>query len=334
MENLINIDGNVQFGHFESPPNNIDFGRYKWHSAMDNPITGLRKRMAPNQFQFIGLTGASLILGAAIVNLKWVSKAFVYAYNPQTLSFEEWSWLNPFALNTQTSSQPLNGVWQFKRGKNLITMSAKNGERRLTIHIPGKVDVDVVVNEQLNYHPLPVCCQAGYNGWVFTNKVTCRDIHGSITWNQKPYTTDELLASVDWSAGFMRRDTFWNWASLSFNHPSGTKIGFNLASGVNETSETENGLWINHQLIKLDRVKFRFDRHDRKAPWHLETSDGHIQLTFKPEGIRKEKINAVLLASNFTQLFGRFNGKIKDNQGQLYVIEDALGFCEDHYAKW
>ena len=46
------------------------------------------------------------------------------------------------------------------------------------------------------------------------------------------------------------------------------------------------------------------------------------------------KINAGFIASNFTQLFGRFYGTIKDKMGTEHKIEGATGFCEDHFAKW
>jgi hypothetical protein len=103
---------------------------------------------------------------------------------------------------------------------------------------------------------------------------------------------------------------------------------------VNETSYTENGLWINDELIKLDRAEFIFNRQARLNSWQVKSSDGHINLTFEPAGERKEKINAGFIASNFTQLFGRFYGEIKDKNGKMITIDGATGFCEDHFAKW
>ncbi|MGK0445788.1 MAG: hypothetical protein ACJA1U_002740, partial [Bermanella sp.] len=105
-------------------------------------------------------------------------------------------------------------------------------------------------------------------------------------------------------------------------------------AGVNETSYTENALWVNGKMIKLDRAEFLFNRQDRMQPWQISSSDGHISLTFTPAGERKEKINAGLIASNFTQVFGRFNGTVKDRDGRIIQVKQANGFCEDHFAKW
>jgi hypothetical protein len=334
MDKLIKANGQVNFGVFDNPPATINFKEYDLRNVMDKPVTGLRKKMGVNQFQFIGLTGDDLILGVAIVSLKWVSNCFVYVYQPSSKTFKQYSWLKPFSFGVITSNQPNNGKWSFSSGNNKISISANNGARRVKLDIGTALNVDVTIDESTNYNPLAVCCRAGYSGWVFTHKTTALNFTGDINWQGNKIDSKDLLASVDWSCGYMRRETFWLWSSLSCKTEDGTKIGFNLAAGVNETTYTENGLWIDDTLIKLDRAEFIFDRDKRSNNWIIISSDGHINLRFEPEGERKEKINAGFIASNFTQLFGRFYGTVKDQNGNQHDINGATGFCEDHYAKW
>ncbi len=334
MDKLINEKGQVTLGLFEQAPHNINHLDFDLRSSMDKPINGLRKKMGYNQFQFIGLTGDDFILGVAIVDLKWVSNCFIYIYEIKTKKFKEYSWLKPLAFNTQTSDQPNDGAWCFKYGGNRIEFKCQNGQRQLILNIGKELNVNIYINEKDDFQPLALCCRAGYSGWVFTQKSTARDFTGSINWQGHNISTQDLLASVDWSSGYMRRETFWHWASLSHTTKDGIKIGFNLAAGVNETSYTENGLWVNDQLIKLDRAEFIFDRNNRQNTWQIKTSDEKINLQFSPMGERKEKINAVIIASNFTQLFGHFNGHVKDESGNIIQIKNAVGFCEDHFAKW
>jgi hypothetical protein len=155
MDKLINTNGQ------------INFHGYDLRNNMDNPITGLRKKMGVNQFQFIGFTGDDLILGFAIVSLKWIS------------------------------NQPNNGQWSFNSGKNHVSISSGKGLRRLKLNV-------------------------------------------------------------------------------------GTD--------------------------------FNLDRNERFNSWNINTSDGHINLRFEPEGERKEKVNAGFIASNFTQLLGRFYDTIKGSR--------------------
>jgi hypothetical protein len=69
-------------------------------------------------------------------------------------------------------------------------------------------------------------------------------------------------------------------------------------------------------------------------PWRLRSSDRRLDLTFVPEGMHVERLNALLLATNFHQLFGRFSGTLITAEGERVPVERMLGFCEDHYAKW
>ena len=332
MDTLINPDGQVNLGVLTKSPIEVNHLDFDLRNNMDNAIKGFRKKMRFNQFQFIGLTGDDLIFGVAIVNLKWVSKCFLYLYQPSTQTFKEYSWLKPFALSTQTDTRPNNGHWSFKSGQNYIEIRSEKNQRHLKVTCGNDLNLDVSINETQS--PLDVCCRAGYNGWVYTQKNTALPFTGTVQWQGQQINSQDLLASVDWSCGYMRRETFWLWSSLSHKTKDGDTVGFNLAAGVNETSYTENALWVNGEMIKLDRAEFIFNRNNRMASWHIKTSDDHIDLTFTPAGERKEKINAGFMASNFTQVFGRFNGHIKTQDGRVINIENANGFCEDHYAKW
>ena len=332
MDTLINPQGQVHLGVLPTSPLHINHLDFDLRNNMDKAITGFRKKMRFNQFQFIGLSGDDFILGVAIVNLKWVSNCFLYIYQPSTQTFKEFSWLKPFALNTKTDTQPNNGHWSFRSGHNHIEIISQNHNRQLKIECGNALNVNVIIDEQQS--PLDVCCRAGYSGWVYTQKNTALPFTGQIQWQGQDIATQDLLASVDWSCGYMRRETFWHWASLSHTTQQGDVVGFNLAAGVNETSYTENALWVNGNIIKLDRAEFIFNRQDRMQPWQINSSDGHINLTFTPAGERKEKINAGLIASNFTQVFGRFNGTVTNTDGRVIDINQANGFCEDHFAKW
>ena len=131
----------------------------------------------------------------------------------------------------------------------------------------------------------------------------------------------------------MRRETFWNWGSLSAHLSDGRRIGFNLVAGVNDTGYTENALWLDDQMVKLSTVVFDFDRQDGEAPWGMRSQDGILDLRFEPAGQRSEKRNAVVIASNFTQFFGRYYGRIS-LPGEELELSGQWGFAEDHFARW
>ena len=203
------------------------------------------------------------------------------------------------------------------------------------MNLASGLKINAVLDESGNFDPLALCVRAGYEGFHFTQKATALICNGTVEWGDKKIVLEEIgaLASVDWSAGYMRRETFWNWGSLSCKLPDGRRLGFNLAAGVVETGFTENAVWIDGKMHKVDMVDFQFDRYHNNHAWILRSNDGIINLHFEPAGQRKEKTNAIIAATNFTQNFGRYYGEIIVN-GETIHLDGEWGFTEDHYAKW
>jgi hypothetical protein len=142
------------------------------------------------------------------------------------------------------------------------------------------------------------------------------------------------MALVDWTGGFMRKNTYWNWASTACMLPDNRTFGLNLACGVNETSFTENAFWIDNKLNKVGSVNFLFKDNNLMRSWYITSSDDKINLKFTPEVSREEKTNAIFIASRFSQIAGLFNGTVTTDEGEAIIIKDCPGWTEDHYARW
>jgi len=334
---LIDSKGQPAFGVFPGGVAEINHLDYDLRNTMDKRVGKWARRFRFNQFQFIGLTCLDLIVGIAIIDLKFVGSCFVYAYEPATGRFEEFSAMQPLAKHTRIELKPNDGLATFSKGDNTVAIkaSANPRERIVKVDLGSGIKIDAVINESTNFDPLAMCARAGYDGWVFTQKATTLKCTGQVEWQGRTYDLESIgaLASVDWSAGYMRRETFWNWGSLSCTLPDGRRLGFNLAAGVNETGFTENGLWLDGKLHKVDMVDFRFNRYQPQTNWALLSNDGMINLTFEPAGQRTEKMNAIIAASNFTQHFGRYYGEVTIDD-EVIALDGDWGFAEDHYAKW
>ena len=335
---LIQSNSQPLYGEILQPLSEINYQDYDLRTPMDKPIKGLRKAAAFNQFQFVGLMNEDIIAGIAIVDLKLISNVFVYVYDLKTHELHERSLLQPLSIGTSIEPRPDTGSSRFSQlGKRVeISTNDSGTERYLSVNLGKSVSAEVTIFQPSNYEPRRVCSKAGYNGWVFTQKAAGLAAEGSIRWGGNEYTLtqDTTRSSIDWSCGFMRRETSWNWACFSGLLSDGRSVGLNLAAGVNETGVTENCLWVDGKLTKLNMAIFEFDRYKPEAPWHVKTTDGLLELTFQPFGKREEKINAIVIASNFKQMFGYFSGWMIDGDGSKIELDNVPGFMEDHYAKW
>ncbi|TBW49979.1 DUF2804 domain-containing protein [Marinobacter halodurans] len=329
---LILPNGQPRLGTLDTPVDHVNYRDFDLRSVMDRPRSRLARYWRFNQFQFISAMGPDWLMGLAVVDLRLVSNAFFYLYDFRSGEMQECSWLSPLALGTDCDQDPEGGRCRFARGGTRIDIRGEGRQRRVDLVASG-VALQLTLGD--DEAPLRVCSRAGYDGWVFTRKSAGLPVSGEVRWGDRVYVFDERMrGTIDWSAGFMRRETAWNWACLAGKAGDGTVIGLNLAAGVNETGITENALWLDGELIKLDLARFGFDRYSPDSPWRVTTSDGRVDLTFEPAGVRREKLNVGLLASNFRQYAGTFSGHVVGHNGRTVAVSGLRGLMEDHFARW
>ena len=333
-EQLINPDGLPAFGIFSQAINEINFKDYQYLSPFGKKKNSISKHFAYNQFEYVGGVSDKIIFGVAIADLKFLTNAFFYIYLPETGKFFHKSFKAPFSIGSKFSNFPETGVVSFSQGKNKIEMAPLNGRRKLTLELASGETVEAEFLEE-GIEPLRICTQAGVNGWVYVRKTAGSPVIGKIDCDLGKFDLEKLgvYGHNDYSVGFMRRETFWNWASFTGKIEKGV-IGINLSCGVNETSFSENSLWLNGERFQMPLVSFQYDKRDLKKDWKIVSSDGVIDLVFKPEGNYRENINAFIVASNFNQLYGKYFGKIKISPTKSIKINGMYGYAEDHYAKW
>ncbi|MFQ5458956.1 MAG: DUF2804 domain-containing protein, partial [Myxococcota bacterium] len=264
---------------------------------------------------------------------------FLYFYEPATRRRAEFSFKMPLAAGTHFDQAPESGTVSFRAGRNRMEMIGRTDprERILRVDLAKGVSIDARFSEERPpVQPMFICTQAGATGWVFARKTAGLGVSGTVRWEGRSFDLAAIGAAGhhDWSAGYMRRETFWNWGCLAGRAGSGRMVGMNVSCGVNETGYTENCFWIDGRLEKIDNVSFEYDRFDLDKPWHLSSRDGRIALEFRPEGKHVEKINAWIVASDFNQLFGRYHGWLRTAGDEKIAIDGILGYMERHYAKW
>ena len=116
----------------------------------------------------------------------------------------------------------------------------------------------------------------------------------------------------------------------------GTPLGFNLVAGFNEVAEGtagENVLFLGDSLEPVGSAVFRFNAADPLDLWRIETSDGAVQLTFRPLHAHRDVRNLGLLRSRFLQPLGFFSGRLQFRSRNL-VLDELPGVTEDQDMLW
>lgn len=336
---LINREGDAKFGIFDHAVSEVNYRDYDLRSPMDRRRGPLARHFGFNQFQFLGGLSDSLIFGCAIVNIRLVGQAFLYFYEPNTRRYAEFSFRTPLALGTHFDQRPEDGTATFRSGGNRFAMTATADpqQRQLWVRLANGIEVDAVFDEGApRIQPMWISTPAGPGGFVFARKTAGASVSGVVRWEGKTFDLSELgmLGHNDWSAGYMRRDTFWNWGCLAGRLEDDRVVGINVSCGVNETGHSENCFWLDGVLHRLGPVSFAYDRRDLMKGWQLSDSQGRLDLRFTPEGAHVEKVHALVIATNFHQLFGRYHGTLTTIDGETVELKGLLGYAEKHYAKW
>jgi len=330
MENLVNEKGQIRWGVYDEPVNCVNYQDYRLETPMGLKVPALFRKARANQFHFMGVVGPDLMVGIGVVDLKYLSNGFFYVYEKYTGKITESTKLVPLGKCVLIDPYPEKPKSVFSGSGLSIDITADS------LKASGRgIALDITLDSNAT-KPLRICTRAGYRGWVYTQKISPLSINGCITTpgGTKDLSSPAYWALSDWTCGFMRRETCWNWASTAFTLGDGRSLGMNLSCGVNETSFTENAFWIDGDMTKVDTVDFRFENNNLFLPWHIKSADGKVDLMFNPEASRKENVNAMVIKSKFTQLFGNFAGKLITDSGEVIDVNACPGFAEDHFARW
>lgn len=338
-DKLIDEGGNARLGVFSSPVREINAGDFDLRTPMGSRRGALARRLALNRFQFLGGVSEQLLFGCAIVDIGYVAQAFLYLYEPPTKRFTEWSLRSPLALGCRMDLRPEDGSATYRRGNDRFAMTASESPRRrhLWVRLAAGVEVDATFDEEAPaIEPMRIATRAGATGFVYARKTAATPVSGTIACEGRRFDLAALgvLGHHDWSAGFMRRETFWNWGCLAGRLTDGRTLGMNVSCGVNETSFRESCFWLDGRLHTTGSVAFDYDRRDLMSPWRMRDDEGRLDVAFVPEGSHAEKTNALVVATNFHQLFGRYHGRLRTREGETVEVDGLLGYAEEHYAKW
>ncbi len=335
---LIGADGLPRFGRFDGTVARINGRDTALRTTLGGRASAFARHFHYKQFQYFGIISNDLLIGCALADTAWMGLAFVYVFDTRSGELEEYTWRSPLSRALQMSSSPTDGESRFRQTGIDIRMGYQRieGGLRKTLSLTcDALQINASMDESADYEAMSLCTRTGVNGWTYANKVAGVAVNGRLQWRQQEIELGALNACGhhDFSAGYMRRETFWNWACLS-TEVDGIALGLNLSCGVNETSASENCIWVDGKLHSMGGIFFEYDADDLMQPWKIFSADGKLALRFVPLGRHVEKLNLGVFASNFNQLFGQFSGSIHVDDNRHLVLNQHYGFVEEQFAKW
>ncbi|MDO4207915.1 MAG: DUF2804 domain-containing protein, partial [Lachnospiraceae bacterium] len=264
------------------------------------------------------------------------------------LLFDETPWehtetvLNAFPmgkLKLPADSSKGNTIYEDKHLKMRFTL--EEGKRHITCHFDqfcdGKpFDCDIQL-EQPQMDSMVIATPWDKDKHFYYNqKINCMRASGYMEFDGKRYTFDPStdFGTLDWGRGVWTYDNTWYWGSGNCDL-DGNTFGFNIGYGFGNTkAATENVLFYNGKVHKLDDITFHIPQSGYMDPWTFTSSDGRFEMDFVPVLDRAANLNFKVLISDQHQVFGKISGTAILDDGTQITIRDVMCFAEKVHNRY
>jgi hypothetical protein len=172
--------------------------------------------------------------------------------------------------------------------------------------------------------------------FYYNTKINCMPAKGGFEFGGNTYQFDSNkdFGALDWGRGVWTYKNRWYWSSAS-GYLDQKPFGFNLGYGFSDrTPASENVLFYDNKIHKLDLIEFNIDTKNYLAPWKFTSNDNRLNLDFTPIVDRNSNLDLYFLKSIQHQVFGKFNGTVVLDNGKILKLKDFLGFAEDVLNWW
>jgi len=296
----------------------------------------LRKK----KWNYWAVMNQNCFFSATISHIDYVGMVFAYFLDLNSKDFFEETVITPFGAGCDLSETFHESV-SFHSKKMSVRFETIHEKVLISVSIPhtsfGRVDAQIKVYFS-SQESLTVVVPWSWRRFQLTTKCVGLPCEGTLLVGNRTYefNVNDSFATFDFGRGVWKYRTFWNWASFSTaleNHIIGVNLGAGWTDG---TGANENAVFVDGKLIKIDSdVSFDYDRKDLFKPWHIYTkSSDQVELEFHPFFERIAKSNLLIVASSVHQMIGRFKGFVRDAEHNLYIVDGALGWAEEHRARW
>ncbi len=232
-------------------------------------------------------------------------------------------------------------------GKKIRLSFVKEGQkRRIMIAAPelelpdGRIgieaDLELSQPDDMESMNIATSWKENRKAFYLNEKVNCMPVLGTIRRGNTIETADkdDVWGVLDWGRGRWTYQNTWYWGSGS-GIVDGHSFGFNIGYGFTDrTPASENTIFYDGRIHKLDDVIFKIHEDDFLKPWKFESSDGRFNMDFKPVVDRSSKMNFGIIKTIQHQVFGYFTGTAILDDGTKIKIKDFPAFAEKVFNRY
>ncbi|MEA3221975.1 MAG: DUF2804 domain-containing protein [Thermodesulfobacteriota bacterium] len=318
----------------------LEYNREDIHRFKNNFLNKLRIK----EWDYYAILSPKAVLALTISDIGYLGMMSVSWIDLEKKTQTTENEVVPFPMgkiNLPRSSH--EGSVSFNGKKLRISFERISGERILKVDFPSflngkgiKAEIGLYQQKDMDSIVMITPFKEDRRCFYYNQKINCMPAKGWVKVGDRHegLTGDNCFGVLDWGRGVWPWQNTWYWGSAS-GVIDKHSFGFNIGYGFGDTSAaSENALFYDGKIHKLDQVTFHFDGTDFLKPWRFSSNDGRFELDFLPILDRNAKINMGVLATEQHQVFGLFTGNVILDSGEKIYLDKFLGFAEKVYNRW
>ncbi len=299
------------------------------------------QKMRIKIWDYYAVTTADHFFSFTISDVGYLGMVFAYVIDFKTGKYHEQTLSLPLGGGVKLPRSPESGKTSYAKGDLSMEFEALPGSRKVSVRWPGfggsALNAEFSLAQPKDHESMTIVIPIRGKRFYYNHKLNCLPATGWVEYEGKRFelTPETALGNLDWGRGVWEYNSHWVWSSASGFLPGKKRIGLNLGYGFGDTSAaSENAIILDGKVHKLGKIDYTFDPKDYNKPWHMVSPDGRLDLVFTPFFERVAATNAVILASEVHQMFGKYNGYVVTDDKKKIEVKDLIGWSEEHYAKW
>lgn len=323
---VIDLNGAIQAGSFHGALPSIDWSglqRSRW------------SRLAHHKrWVYFAVATDEIFVAVAVVHLGYIANMFAFAFDKraQRMLVDASKLGPPFAgFVGDTMAGGCQASFRFGKSHASLSRSSDADAYHLAVSVP-ELSIEASVSAPELPPAISAIAELPGGRANATEKRVLLPVTGAARIAGQRMSLDGGLGGYDYTNGYLARHTAWRWAYAMGRAESGERLGLNLVSGFN--GERECAIWIDDEVFGVGEGRFEFDPKDPRAPWHVTTADGVVDLDFTPGGLHAEHKDLGLVRSHFIQPAGLYRGAIRLPQREPLRLDKVLGVAEDQDVLW
>ena len=238
-------------------------------------------------------------------------------------------------------SSSASGVTQYSDDRLQMKFEVLEGARHITCHFEnfyeGKLfDCDISL-AQPDMDSMVIATPWDKDRHFYYNqKINCMRASGWMSFDGKRYDfrPETDFGTLDWGRGVWTYDNTWHWGSGNADI-GGNTFGFNIGYGFGNTAAaTENVIFYNGRVHKLDDIEFNIPESSYMDPWKFTSSDRRFEMAFVPVLDRAACLDYKVIVSDQHQVFGRMSGVAVLDDGTKIEVKDIMCFAEKVHNRY